>query len=168
MRLAEKLKCARASFGDYVRAVAGDRGLEPHRDNLQAVGLELIESGWEPFCRAVLAHSTWQPGQSLVVDGVRHVEAVRQLRSLVAPSTVVLVYLRIDEELRRGRLSSREGQSGAAGETHDTHPTEDEVKTALPRLADLVLDGARPVDQLVDEIIDFAVSISKKQAAEKS
>lgn len=168
LRLAEKLNCARASFGDYVRAVAGERGLEPHRDNLQAVGAGLIESGWEPFCRAVLAQSTWQPGQLLVVDGVRHVEAVRQLKNLVAPNTVILVHLRVDEELRRERLSGREGQSGAASETHDAHPTENEVKTALPRLADLVLDGARPVDELADEIIGFADSTAEKLTAEKS
>lgn len=168
LRLAERLKCAWASFGDYVRTVAGERGIEPHRDNLQAVGAELIESGWEPFCRAVLAHSTWQPGQSLVVDGVRHVEAVRQLRSLVAPNTVILVHLRVDEELRQERLSGREGQAPGDSATHDAHPTEGEVKSSLPGLADLVLDGARPVNELADEIIGFADSTAKKLATEKS
>jgi hypothetical protein len=153
-----KSSTARASFGDYVRAVASERGLELNRDNLQAVGLDLIGGGWEPFCRAVLAHRAWQPGQMLVVDGVRHVEAVRQLRHLVAPSTLLLVHLRIDEELRQERISERVGEADGVSEKQESHSTEAEVKDTLPLLADLVVDGAKQVNQLADEIINFAAS----------
>jgi cytidylate kinase len=152
VRLAEKMNCARASFGEYVRIVAESKGLEPTRDNLQAVGADLVESGWEPFCRAVLSRSSWQPGQLLVVDGIRHVEAVRQLKSLVAPTSVILVHVRIDEQVREDRLREKQGTS----EAHEAHSTEHDVKSALPLIADLVVDGARPVEQLADEIIEFA------------
>jgi dephospho-CoA kinase len=155
-RLAERLDCARASFGDYVRSIADSRGLEPHRENLQAVGAALIDSGWEPFCRAVLAGSGWQPGRPLVVDGVRHVEAVHQLRGLVAPSPLILVHLRVDEGLRRERIGGRGGDAVAAADSHDSHSTERDVGLALPLIADLVLDAAHPVDQLADQIIAFA------------
>jgi len=154
-RLAELLGCPRSSFGEYVRAVVASRGLKPHRENLQAVGDALINSGWEPFCRAVLMQSGWQPGRSLVVEGVRHVEAVHQLRNLVAPSSLFLIHLQVDEELRQKRFSARGGDSGAVVGLHDSHPTEREVGVALPLIANLVLDGARPIDELAEAIIDF-------------
>src|SRR5690242_7997878 len=82
-RLAQCLGCERVSFGDYVRAAALAKGLEPTGENLQLVGAALVEAGWEPFCRAVLAQAPWQPGQPLVVDGVRHVDALAHLKRLV-------------------------------------------------------------------------------------
>jgi len=85
--VAEALEWPRVSFGRYVRAVALDRGLDAEsREVLQEVGESLITAGWVPFCRAVLTQADWRPERSLVVDGIRHVEALQTLRALAAPS----------------------------------------------------------------------------------
>ena len=156
LRLAELLCCARASFGDYVRTVANSRGIEPTGENLQSVGAELVELGWEAFCRAVLSQTSWQPGQMLVVDGVRHVDAIHHLKNLVAPLSVILIHVKIDEELRIGRIREREAAAAAPDTRSETHSTERDVKAALPALGDLVVDGSRTVDDLATEIIEFA------------
>lgn len=159
LRLVEELNCARASFGDFVRTIAMERGMEPNRENLQSIGAELIALGWEPFCRAVLAHSNWKTGQLLVVDGVRHSEAVHELRKLVAPLRVFLIYLTVDDELRRGRLNERGNAYGAASVDNEAHPTESQVRGTLPNLADLLLDGTKPADALALEVSAFLARI---------
>ena len=133
LHIAGTLKCARASFfGDYVHQVATARGLELDGDTLQSVGAELVESGWEPFCLAVLSQSSWRPGQLLVIDGVRHVDAVPHLKILVAPVSLILVHVMIDEELRTGRIREREATSEASDKRNEMHSTERDVKNGSP------------------------------------
>src|SRR5574341_206680 len=98
----------RVSFGDHVRAEARRLGLDDSaREVLQAVGEALIGAGWERFCRSVLAQADWTPGRPLVIDGVRHVQAVETLRPLVAPAALRLVYLEVPESVRERRLRNR-------------------------------------------------------------
>lgn len=149
--LARTLDGSLASFGDYVRKGALSEGLEPTREDLQAVGTRLIESGWEPFCRAVLSEAGWNPGQFLVVDGIRHLEALEHVRKLIAPIHLFHIHIQIDDQTRAKRV----GTNGAH-ETFESHPIEQQVQTTLPRYADLIVDGVRPVDDLVSEITGFA------------
>jgi hypothetical protein len=85
----------------------------------------LIDQGWEEFCRAVLMQVHWEPGQPLVIDGIRHTEAVDALRQLVTPSEA------------------------------EEHPIEVQVGTVLPEMADLIVDGARPVEDLLREMVTW-------------
>ena len=149
--LADDLKWPCVSFGDQVRCVAQQRGLDNSREALQEVGEDLVEKEPRKFCEAVLAQADWQPGQSLILDGIRHLKIVEILRFLVRPSVLRLVYIKASDRLRESRL---------VGEIHDRrdlnriehHSTEVQVGTILPNLADLVVDGARPLDDLVAEI----------------
>ena len=63
--VAGTLGWARVSFGDYVREVAQQRGLDSTREALQAIGVSLIAEGWEQFCRSVLSQAHWQAGQPM-------------------------------------------------------------------------------------------------------
>src|SRR5438105_3821546 len=91
---AETVGWPHASFGDYVRSVAREQGLDPsNRETLQKIGASLVDRDCEAFCRDVLAEADWKPGQPLVIEGIRHAEVKDALERLVSPSKFVLTYL---------------------------------------------------------------------------
>ncbi len=154
--VAKELRCPYVSFGAYVREVAGLRGLGSERVTLQDLGASLIQDlGWDQFCLVVLAQADWNPGESLVIDGIRHSEAVYTLGRLVAPSSLVLVYIDVDETSQERHLESR--GTTHSGDLHriEAHPIERQVAT-LAEIADLVVNGEKTVEQLVREITDWA------------
>jgi cytidylate kinase len=150
--LAEALNWPRASFGDYVRGVARERGLEESREVLQEIGASLAENPDE-FCLSFLGLVDWKPGQNLVVDGIRHAKIIDALRRVTEPSRVFLVFVRVDERVRRKRLLDNRDAGKQAAFGYEAHTTEADVNTVLPALADLVADGARPVPDLVNQIV---------------
>jgi dephospho-CoA kinase len=152
-RVAAQLGWTRASFGDYVRGVALARGLAGDRAELQAIGEELVAGGIISFCRSVLADARWSAGLPLVVDGIRHLEALEAVRQLVAPLVVALVHLGTPDEVRIARLmKSRPEDAEQIGDL-DKHSTEIQVKQSLPSVADLVLDGSLGVDELTAAVV---------------
>lgn len=152
-QLAARLGLPRVGFGDHVRDVARERGIAAARESLQSLGEELAGRGWEPFCRAVLAQADWRPGRALVIDGVRHMETVDVLRSLMSPGGVRLVVIATPDELRAARVKARDAAAAGDLVRADAHSTEAQVRTALPAAADLVVDGSRPPAVIVDEIV---------------
>lgn len=151
--VSEVLGWPRVGFGDYVRAVARERDLGESREVLQHVGASLIENGWEQFCRAVLAQYRGHADQSLVVDGVRHVEAIDTLRRLVAPSRVALVFIAVGKSPRTTRPAAKDLSNLDRLSSVRLHATERQVAATLPRSADLIVDGSRPVRDLVSEVL---------------
>lgn len=155
--VAEALQWPRASFGDFVRTVASNRGLAvDSREVLQEIGVSLISKGWPEFCRDVLAAAGWQPGSAIVVDGIRHAEAVQHLSEIVAPLPFVLVHVRVDEQVRNERLLRRDGAAVQA--EVESHSTEAAVKDILPRMADLTVDASWPMDRIIAEVIAYLES----------
>lgn len=151
--LAERLNCPRASFGDYVRSVATDRGLDAsQRDVLQEVGDDLIAAGWDAFCAAVLSSAGFTGG-SAVVDGIRHAEAAQTMRKLVAPTPWRLVAVESEDATRRSRLAAR-GVNGAGITQADAHPNEGEV-AAVMASADLVVSSDSTVEEAADAVMEW-------------
>jgi hypothetical protein len=74
----------------------------------------------------------WQPGQSLVVDGIRHAEAVEELKRLVSPSPVLLVFIATSEPARETRLRERNVAESSDLQRIESHSTEVQVQTVLP------------------------------------
>ena len=140
------------SFGDYVRRVARQRNLDPEsRPVLQNLGESLIARGWPRFCRNVLATANWQAGEPIVVDGIRHVEAVDHLQAIVAPLRFLLIHVTIEAELQHDRIR-REEETLQSLSHLERHSTEADVNSRLPQLAHLVVDGAKPIEEAVTEI----------------
>ncbi|MFC1611494.1 AAA family ATPase [Myxococcota bacterium] len=156
--LASRLGWRRTSFGDYVRKVAVQRGLGTDRSALQRTGEDLIEQGWERFVEAVLKSCGWSQGFPLVVDGIRHVEALQTIRHLVAPQPTFLILLELDEGERESRTKSRDGAASAHLAEADSHSTETQVPRELRECADLVLDTRRPVEELVGAVMQHICS----------
>jgi cytidylate kinase len=146
----DRLSVPVASFGDFVRAAARDSGLPDDRATLQQLGEKLIaDLGWEDFCRRVLSAAGWAPGAALIVDGVRHVAALENIRRVVTPTPVRLVFVVASREVRDRRAAVRGTELADA----DEHSTERDVHDALHQLADLRLDGTLDVADLEEEVL---------------
>lgn len=151
--LAERLTCPRASFGDYVRSVATERGLDgSQREVLQEVGDDLIAAGWDAFCKAVL-RSAGYSGGSVVVDGVRHPNAARTMQKLVAPTRWSLVAVESEEAARRSRLAAR-GVDQAGTTRADAHPNESHVMSVMAS-ADLIVSGDSTVAEAANVVMEW-------------
>ena len=150
--VAQALRWPLASFRDFVRSVASSRGFNANaREILQEIGKSLISKVWPRFCRDVLAAAGWQPGSGIVVDGIRHVEAVQNLSEIVAPLPFFLVHVAIEEPVRSKRLFLRDG---APAQTEvESHSTEAAVTDILPQGADVIVDAAHPIDRIVAQVI---------------
>jgi len=159
--LSEQSRWPKAGFGDYLRHLAEQRGLGIDRRALQQLGEEQIAQGWDAFCSDVLEHFGWRSGAGLVVDGIRHAEAVRTLNALIRPQEVFLVHLAVDEEIRQVRLASRDGDLTRMEEI-ERHSTEAQVRDTLPEAAHLIVNGNRPVRSLAGEVWEALRSKSPK------
>jgi len=122
------------------------------REALQDAGASLVEQGWDQFCRSVVAQAGWEPGQPLVIDGIRHAEAMDSLRALVAPAVLYLVFVDADRATREARLRERGDVDREQLERIERHSTELQLQTIVPSMANLTVDGTRPVRDLVREI----------------
>ena len=152
--LASRLGWKRASFGDFVRSLAAQRGLEPTREVLQGIGEELEALDSVAFCSDLLASAGWHNGDPIVIDGIRHVRILENLKNIVAPQRLLFVYLEAQDDTRRVRFAQREGSNAELLTAVESHSTEREVISRLPDLADLRLsndDGAE--EELVDIIL---------------
>jgi len=149
--LATRLAAPRASFGDYVRSVAVERGLDAQsREVLQDLGNELIAGGWDRFCTAVLNHADYTGGP-VVVDGIRHLDAITNLELLVAPLPFRLVAVEAQDSLRLERLAKR-GVDTTAAERAEAHSNEAEVLDVMRR-ADFRVSEDHSVEEAADLII---------------
>lgn len=156
--VAQALTWPRASFGDYVRALAARRGLGADRSSLQSIGEQLIEADAEGFCRAVLAAASWRPGQPAVLDGVRHASVLEILRRIATPQPVLLVLVTAHTSVRTRRLAERRAMSELATEAEtiaqiDMHSTERDVHTILSSAADLVVETGENGDDHTQEVL---------------
>ena len=137
-KLAEDLGWTRVSFGDEIRTIARERGLGDGLDDLQALGEELVARDPGDLCRRVLDAAAWSIGMPLIVDGIRHRTVLSELRVLIAPDPVQLVYVGTPLEVRRSRLKER----GVVDiESVMAHSTERDAATRLREIADLTVRG---------------------------
>lgn len=133
--LADLLGWRSISFGDYVREVARERGLDPQDlAALQDIGLELVEMGWEIFCGNLLKFYNYNNG-NIIVDGIRHVEAVDTL-STITKSRIILVYLEVSEQVQKDRMKQR---NRGEYEGHESHKVEKQVKHEVRSKADIII-----------------------------
>jgi dephospho-CoA kinase len=163
--VAEYLGIPRVSFGDYTRAMARYLGIDDsHRETLQDIGAFLMRYP-EALCRKVLEQAAYEAGQPLILDGIRHPRVVDEIRKLVAPAQLVLVYIGTAEaELaRRHELRSDQDELRQL----EQHATEFHVLNSLPRLADVYVsnDGGRSIPSLVVEIVE---TIQSRYAGESA
>lgn len=153
-QVAQTLHWPRASFGEYIRMQARREGLNESREVLQHLGNTIIETeGWEVFCRNVLEEAHWRPGTSLVVDGIRHREVLEAIQKLAAPVEIRLVFVAINQQVQTQRMLGKDVATVEELQRVEADSTEEQVKTVLPEMADITVDGTQPPDEIVQKII---------------
>lgn len=152
--VAKTLDLPRASFGDHVRRVAKQRSLALDRETLQVIGSELIERGWQPFCEAVLSDAGWKKGSGIVIDGLRHTEAINAILKVTGTSKFILIFISIRGQDRQERLITKGIQDKKTQRKIESHSTEVQV-ASLRHKADLVIDGTQSVSEVVNQIVSF-------------
>ena len=151
--VAQRLGWDWVSFADFLRDEARRRGIDPSlRSLLQDLGQAFIDKGWTSFCKSVLDYGKWVPGMNLVIDGIRHVEAVHTLRMLTAPSHLAVVFVETPIQIRKARFLARE--PGASFDAVDTHPVEMETQTALMQVAGYKVDGSLAVEEASNRLLE--------------
>jgi dephospho-CoA kinase len=156
--VAQTLGCPRVSFGTYIREEAKRRGLGDDRRTLQELGEQLVREDVDGLCAAVLAQATWSPGSAIVIDGVRHIVVAQKLRSMAAPALFRLVYVSADGSTRASRLAAR-GEAADRLVEYEKHSTEHDIKNLLPESSDLVVDGRRGLDAVIEEVATWAEAL---------
>lgn len=155
--LAAAVGAHRAGFGDYVRHLAGELGLDvTNRTVLQDLGHLRVEADARGFLDGALAWSGHEPGADLVLDGLRHMKILAALhaRTQALNDPMVLVYLDTPIAVRQARVASR-GISLDKVAADEQHAAELDLYEALRGAADLVLPGDRSVEALRDEVLAF-------------
>jgi cytidylate kinase len=146
--VARLLNAPRVSFGDYLRRVAGERGLDTaNREVLQDLGLEFIKDP-RAFCAAVLSQaSDWRLRTDLVIDGVRHAAALDALRQLLSSANVLFVYMEPPPDALEARRAERGDDPTAL-----SHPVEQEI-TSLRELADVIVNEDEDPEKSAVEVV---------------
>lgn len=156
--VAEALQWKRAGFGDFLRAEMIRRGGDPtHRESLQDLGQSYVHEGAESFCRQVLASGKYSPQEHFILDGVRHVDIHFALERLVAPNPVRLIFLMSGNELRKQRVTARDGSSSDLARA-ESHPVEADLRANLPALAAIEIDASAAIDDVVRQSLDIIQS----------
>jgi cytidylate kinase len=138
------------SFGGYVREVARERGLDPQDLlTLQNIGSELIDMGWEIFCQNLLTYYGYN-NENVVIDGIRHVQAVNTLSS-ITKSRVFLVYLDLPETVQNERIQQR---NRGEYEGHENHDVEKQVKCEVRKKSDFIINSEIPPEEVAKLIIE--------------
>jgi dephospho-CoA kinase len=157
-KLAQTFHWSRVSFGDYVRSVADTRKMPKTREVLQAIGTELVASDLEKFCNSVLEQVSWQHGQPLIIDGIRHINVLKTLQKLVAPMELYLIFITIDEAVQANRLIERGPNELLALQALELDATEQQVGTYLRDKADFVVDGSRSIEEATQDVTGWLQS----------
>jgi adenylate kinase family enzyme len=154
-RVAISLSAPRVSFGDYLRNVARELGLEPTREALQNLGDQLVTRNVRGFCKDVLEQQPWEVGKPLIIDGVRHIEVLDTLARLLSPARGYLIYINVDPTTQAERLKTDPLPHEQTLDELQQHPTEAQVRKRLRDRAALVLDGTQDPGELTRIVIEF-------------
>jgi len=161
--VAAKLGWRWFGFGEFLRHEAMRKGLNPSdRFVLKRLGKDAIEIGWESFCTNVLRGAQWQPNEGLVLDGIRHIEAIQTLRKLTYPTDVRLIFVSTAQDVRKSRVLNCGGSEEIR--SLDADALEAQVQGDLSARSDVTVDGALSVEECAMGVLNWLVGLGKGQA----
>jgi len=136
-----------ASFGEHLRRETGAQD----RHALAEAGQKLVDGDADAFAKAVVEAAGWRADQPLIIDGVRHVQILQSLRELVFPVPIILAYVDVTPAVYAQRIEKK-GKLSEALQFSD-HPTEQQVKSRLAKIADIRVDNSGNVTDAVKSLI---------------
>ena len=140
--LAAEFGLKTVSFGSYIRHIAALRGTGSTRDQLQDLGDCLFKSkGSLGLLESALEHFRINRYDSVVFDGVRHLEILTDIRR--AAEETFAIYLEVNQKERFRRYRARQISSGSLEEflIVDGHPVETGIGKIV-EYCDVVVDAA--------------------------
>ncbi len=154
-KLAQELRTAFdadvVGFGDEVRRYAREIGEDENdRSVLQKLGQAMVLSDCRAFVLKVLEQCPrqLQAGSdelNLIVQGVRHIEALGELKRLVGNRSLHLINVVTPTSLREQRLMDRDKVDRRLIGRYDNDITEAQVARILPQYAHCEVSGDVPV-----------------------
>ena len=134
-----RLKATVISFGDYLRYIAKSKGLNPDRNILQALGLEMINtkipsqfvSDVVEYC---LRNSDFRHDR-LVFEGVRHESILNAIKKI--SHRCIVIYIELDNKQLIENALKREGGDPASIIKFLNHEVESEIND-MKEQADVV------------------------------
>jgi cytidylate kinase len=152
--VADALGCRRTGFGDYLRGEITRIGGDPNdRKALQDLGQTRVDNDPAAFCREVLASGGFLAHDDFVIDGIRHVGIFHILVGIIAPTRAMLLFLGAAEATRLSRVESRTDARDFARASE--HQVEAELRDALPRRADGIVNAEQPFDSVVADCLQL-------------
>lgn len=136
-------------FGKYVQHVASSKGIALEFSALQTLGQSMVEDDPVGFVHAVFKFGGLAALNDVILDGLRHLEVLTALENYVSPEPVIVVLVRVEHEV----LSSRLELAGQDLSTVLNGPAEQQVQTVLAARASLTVDGSRPFNNAVRDIV---------------
>jgi hypothetical protein len=119
--------------------------------------LALVDEDPSRFCKSVMTSGGFEPGEYLLLDGIRHVAIQRIAAEFARPSETRLIYLVASEDRRLERVGGR--VDGARDFVRaSTHRVETELRTSLTKIADIVIDSTAPLHEVVNECLSALAS----------
>jgi dephospho-CoA kinase len=152
--IAEEFNFNKVSFGDYVRKIAMERGIEHTRINLQDLGESLLANNPTQFCLNVLNQAS-SDCEFVIVDGIRHKIVLEEIRKIIHPNKLIHVHLQISEEIRIKRIYERQEITPEEVQSIDNHPSEKQVTSVLVKLADKVIDGGKDIKDIITDLSEW-------------
>lgn len=144
-------------FGNYVRHVARERAKPLDIPTLQELGQSMVEKDPRRFVEAVLEFGGLASVDNAILDGLRHVEILDALESVVAPESVIVVHVNTAlDELRR-----RHQRDGSDLDRMLAAPSEQQIQSRLSARATLVVDGAKPIAAAVQQVALLVANAQK-------
>ena len=153
--LEKALDADRVSFGDEVRTFARENGQDENdRSVLQRLGQALVLSQCKAFVTRVLAQrpSIGRTETRLIIEGVRHVEVLKEIMLQMPHEHVRLVHIATPETLREQRIMDRDNVERRVVARYDNDITEAQISRILPQYADLIVEGDLPVSLQISAI----------------
>ena len=149
--LAADLDATIAGFGDFVRHIAAENNEPTDRNTLQRLGQSLVEADAIGFTRRFTDWARFDATRSIIIEGVRHASAYDAIRDFAQTIGAVpfLIFLNTSSNVRAVR---RFGGDLSALIRVDLHAAERQTVDVLERRADLTVDGAKPLDEVVGAI----------------
>lgn len=151
-----KINAPRNSFGATVREIATERGLPVSRTELQSLGADLVASDRNRFCRRVVAIALNDLASPVVIDGLRHIDVLEELKRIVSPRIIRCIFVDAPLSVRLERVRLRDGLTQPELADLESHSTEVEVEQYLRAKADYVADNSKTVGDCVQGIIGWA------------
>ena len=161
--LASEFDLKIVSFGAYVRSISERAGGPETREALQDLGNSLLTSwGASNLLQAALEHARIGRDDSVIFDGVRHPEILREIR--YSYNATIAFYLHASQEERYFRYNTRQCSEISFDEFLgiENHPVEVGI-AKLEGFCECVIDATRPLvemKQILRTEVAFVVSTS--------